>query len=129
MLLEGVPRAQPALAEATQIHSKAARTGFDWPDAEQVFEKLEEEIRELHEARAGAAQEEIESELGDVLSTIVNIARHLNVDPEQALRKSNAKFRRRFGEVERGLRKRGKQFSESSLDEMEELWQQAKRSE
>jgi MazG family protein len=123
-LLEGVPRALPALVEAQQIASRAAGAGFDWENVEQVFEKLDEELNELREA---GNQREIEGELGDLLFVIVNIARFMKVDPEQALRKTNAKFRRRFAHVESGLAERGKTTRESSIEEMEALWQDAKR--
>lgn len=125
-LLEGIPRAMPALVEAQQISSKAAGAGFDWPDIGQVADKVREELVELEQARAQAGTEEIEGEIGDLLFTIVNLARFLKVDPEQALRRTNAKFRQRFAHVEAGVAANGKTLSESSLEEMEELWQQAK---
>jgi len=123
-LLEGVPRSLPALVEAQQIASRAAGAGFDWENVEQVFEKLDEELDELREAGSAG---EIENEIGDLLFVIVNIARFMKVDPEQALRKTNAKFRRRFAHVENGLAERGKTPRESTVDEMEALWQDAKR--
>ncbi len=136
-LLDGVSRAQPALAEAAQISKKVAAVGFDWTDTDHVLEKLHEELNELARARrqpagetAGrgtAKGEALEEEIGDILFVIVNIARHLKVDPEQALRKANAKFRRRFARVEEGLAKRGKSLEEASLEEMEALWEDAKR--
>jgi MazG family protein len=125
-LLEGIPRAMPALIEAQQISSKAAGAGFDWENISQVVAKVHEELAELESASEGKQQKEIESEIGDLLFTIVNLARFLNVDPEQALRATNAKFRRRFAQVEKGLAERGKSFSQSTLDEMEALWQEAK---
>ena len=125
-LLEGVPRAMPALVEAQQIASRAAHAGFDWENVEQVFDKMREELDELTRARESAVQDHIEDELGDLLFVMVNIARFLKVDPEQALRKTNAKFRRRFGYVEDRLRERGKSPADSDIAEMEELWQQAK---
>jgi nucleoside triphosphate diphosphatase len=128
-LLSSVPRALPALVEAQQISSKAARAGFDWPSINDVFAKLREELAELDAARAGGSQAEIESEIGDLLFTIVNIARFLKVDPEQALRGCNSRFRRRFGRVEEGLAQRDKTTADASLDEMEALWQAAKLSE
>jgi MazG family protein len=127
-LLDSVPRAAPALVEAQQIASKAAGAGFDWDNVEQVFDKMHEELDELARARQSAVPAEIEDELGDILFVLVNVARFLKVDPEQALRKTNAKFRRRFAFVEDGLRDRGKNFEASDIQEMEELWQQAKRS-
>lgn len=129
LLLESVPRSLPALVEAAQISSRAARVGFDWENAEQVLAKLEEELHELAEARKQASPEEIEGEIGDLLFVLVNLARFLKVDPEQALRGSNAKFRRRFAHIETSLQARGKTLPESNLNEMEELWQEAKRSE
>ena len=127
-LLDSVPRATPALVEAAQISSRAAGVGFDWTNTEGVLEKLEEELGELAEARANSApREEIENELGDLLFVIVNLARFLKLDPEQALRKTNRKFRDRFGYVERGLKNAGKTPAEATLDEMETLWQAAKR--
>ena len=126
-LLDSVPRAMPALVEAQQIASKAAGVGFDWDNIEQVFAKLDEEVDELRQARAGSDPAHIEDELGDMLFVIVNIARFLKVDPEQALRRTNAKFRRRFGYVERQLAGRGRKLTDSRIEEMEELWQEAKR--
>src|SRR6266849_4531167 len=123
-LLAGVSRSLPALDEARQIARKAAGAGFDWPDVEQVFDKLREELAELDAARAGASQEAIEDEIGDLLFVVVNIARFLKVDPEQALRKTNAKFRRRFAHVEAGI-----EAGATSLEEMEARWQEAKRRE
>ena len=126
-LLASVPRAMPALVEAQQIASRAAGVGFDWDNAEQVVEKLHEELGELAEARRGASQEELEGEIGDLLFVLVNLARFVKVDPEQALRRTNSKFRDRFAYIERKLAERGKKPSESSIEEMEELWQEAKR--
>lgn len=126
LLLDSVPRSLPALMEASQISSKAARAGFDWETPEAVLAKLEEELHELSEARRGASQEEIEGEIGDLLFVLVNLARFVKVDPEQALRKSNAKFRKRFAHVERELARAGKTLEQSTIGEMESLWQQAK---
>ena len=126
-LLDSVPRILPALVEAQQIASRAAAVGFDWEKPEQVIEKLHEELDEFEQARREAAVEEIENELGDMLFVLVNLARFVKVDPEQALRKTNAKFRTRFGYIERKLAEGGKSLEESTVAEMEELWQQAKR--
>lgn len=126
-LLASVPRAMPALVEAQQIASRAAGVGFDWDNTEQVVEKLHEELGELAEARRGASHEELEGEIGDLLFVLVNLARFVKVDPEQALRRTNSKFRDRFAYVERKLAERGKKPSESNIEEMEELWQEAKR--
>jgi len=126
-LLGSVPRSLPALVEAQQIASRAAQTGFDWENAGQVIDKLHEELREFEEARVRGEREHLEDELGDMLFVLVNLARFVKVDPEQALRKTNAKFRRRFGYVEHKLAERGKTTRESSIDEMEALWQEAKK--
>jgi MazG family protein len=126
-LLSTVPRALPALVEAQQISSRAAGVGFDWENAEQVLEKLEEELAELAEARRGGSPGEIEGEIGDLLLVLVNLARFMKVDPEQALRGTNAKFRARFGYVERKLAERGRKLEDSNIAEMEALWQEAKR--
>ncbi len=122
-LLDGVPRALPALVEAQQISSRAALAGFDWDNIAGVLAKLDEERAELAEAQNQAEQEH---EIGDLLFVIVNLARFLKVDPEQALRLSNARFRARFRFVEQGLRQLGKTPSDSNVQEMEALWQQAK---
>ena len=126
LLLEGVSRSQPGLAEASQIASKAAAVGFDWTDIAQVYDKLDEEVGELKRTSTDAERED---ELGDLLFVVVNLARFLKVDPEQAMRKANAKFRRRFGSVEEQLRTAGKPWNESNIEEMEAFWQQAKREE
>ena len=130
-LLAGVPRSLPALVEAQKIASRAAGAGFDWANIEQVFDKLKEELAELDAARAAVNQgsgehQEIEDELGDLLFVVVNIARFLKVDPEQALRKTNAKFRSRFAHVEAGVEASGKTLPEAGIEEMERFWQEAK---
>ncbi|MGD0199331.1 MAG: nucleoside triphosphate pyrophosphohydrolase [Bryobacteraceae bacterium] len=128
-LLKQVPRALPALAEATQLTSRASGVGFDWDHVDHVLDKLDEELAELAQARAqNAPPERIEEELGDLLFVIVNLARFLKVDPEQALRKTNRKFRRRFGYVERKLKEAGKTTAQATLAEMDALWEEAKRS-
>jgi MazG family protein len=126
-LLGSVPRSLPALVEAQQISSRAAQAGFDWENAGQVIDKLHEELREFAEARVQNDREALEGELGDLLFVLVNLARFVKVDPEQALRRINAKFRRRFGYVEHKLAERGKTTRESSVEEMEALWQEAKK--
>ena len=128
-LLAGVPRSLPALVEAQQIASRAARAGFDWENADQVLDKLKEELAELDAARREGRPDGIEDELGDLLFVVVNIARFLKVDPEQALRRTNAKFRRRFAHVEQGLAAAGKKLEEATIAEMEALWQSAKTGE
>jgi MazG family protein len=126
-ILASVPRAMPALVEAQQIASRAAGVGFDWENPEQVVDKLHEELAELDEARRHASQPALEDEIGDLLFVLVNLARFVKVDPEQALRRTNAKFRERFGYIERKLAERGKKLEDSNIAEMEELWQEAKR--
>lgn len=126
-LLDSIPRCLPALVEAAQISSRAAGVGFDWQNADQVLEKLHEELAELAAARREASSEHLEHEIGDLLFTLVNLARFLGVDPEQALRKTNARFRRRFAYVEDRLRQQGRTPSEATLAEMDALWEQAKR--
>jgi MazG family protein len=125
-LLGGVPRALPALVEAQQIASKAAGVGFDWENAEQVLEKLHEELAEFAQARRNAAQDELEDELGDMLFVLVNLARFVKVDPEQALRRTNAKFRTRWSHIETRLSEQGRKPEDATIDEMEALWQEAK---
>ena len=126
-LLGSVPRSLPALVEAQQISSRAAQVGFDWENAGQVIDKLHEELAEFAEARAGGSREQLEDELGDMLFVLVNLARFVKVDPEQALRRTNAKFRHRFGYVEQKLAERGRSARESNIQEMETLWQEAKK--
>jgi MazG family protein len=125
-LLAGVPRALPALVEAQQITSRAARAGFDWRNAEEVLAKLDEERAEFGEACERGSQDQIEDELGDLLFVLVNLARFVKVDPEQALRRTNAKFRQRFGHVERRLAAQGKELPGTPIEELEALWQEAK---
>jgi MazG family protein len=122
-LLDGIPRAQPALVESHQISVKAAGAGFEWPNLDEVIAKLHEELEEL---RLAANTEEREGEIGDLLFTLVNIARWHKIDPEQALRRTNAKFRERFAYVESQLAARGRTPAASDLQEMESLWQESK---
>lgn len=132
-LLDGVSSKAPALMEAHQLSTKAARVGFDWKVIKDIFDKLHEELDELRAAMREqkeskeAERERVREELGDVLFAVVNIARHLGVEPEAALKVTNRKFRRRFRHVERGLEKRGRTPDAATLDEMEALWQDAKR--
>ena len=126
-MLDAIPRAQPALIEAQQISSKAARAGFDWANAGDVIAKLEEEIAEFREAHAAGSKDQMEDELGDLLFTIVNLARFAKVDPEQALRRTNAKFRQRFGHVEGRLAEEGAEVTGTAIDRLEALWQEAKK--
>jgi len=137
-LLDGVSSKAPALMEAHQLAVKAARVGFDWRDVDEIFDKLREETDELraaireHREAGGTAEgaeaehQRVREELGDLLFAVANIARHLDVEPESALKLTNRKFRRRFRHIEHGLRERGREFGEATLEEMEELWQEAK---
>jgi len=119
--LDSVPRILPALMEAQQLSSKAASVGFDWDGPEQVIDKLHEELRELNESRVSGSKRDVEGELGDLLFVIVNLARFLGLDAEQALRATNAKFRRRFAYVEQRVSLPG-----ASILQMEALWQESK---
>jgi MazG family protein len=125
-MLDSVPRIFPALVEAQQITAKAARAGFDWKNVDEVLAKLDEERAELAEARERGSQDQIEDELGDLLFVLVNVARFVKVDPEQALRRSNSKFRARFAHIERRLAAQGKEVAGTPIDELEALWQEAK---
>jgi len=124
-LLDGVGSALPALLQAEQFQRRAAHVGFDWPDIQGVLDKLEEELQEVHAARDA---NERYSEIGDLLFAVVNLARWFKVEPESALRDTNRRFRRRFGYIEQQARLQGRSISDLSLDEMEALWQEAKRS-
>jgi ATP diphosphatase len=129
-ILDDVPAALPALLRAVKLQKRAARVGFDWDNAAKVLEKLAEESAEIVEAQnAGADPGRLEDEVGDLLFVAVNLARHLNVEPETALRRTNAKFVRRFKAIEAALAKQGRTPAEAPLDEMEALWQAAKRDE
>lgn len=125
-LLDSVPRSQPALLEAYDVGKKAAKTGFDWTQFDDLLNKLNEERDEISAAVASGDKDAIEDEVGDLLFMAVNIARHLKVHPEIALRRANAKFRERFAYVESSLKRQGRTLEQASLDEMEALWQQAK---
>ena len=140
-VLQDVPKALPALLRAYQIQARAARVGFDWPSLAPVFAKLKEEIGELEEialpadprgpsSEAGAAtRAKIEEELGDLLFVVANVARHLKLDPEAALRGANQKFIRRFRHIEEQLAVRGSSPAQSNLAEMDALWDEAKAKE
>ena len=151
-ILAGVSSAVPSLLEAFKLSSRAAHVGFDWPDVEGLFEKLEEETGELRReiaklpapgprpqdrgvagSRGASIPEELrlrlEDEVGDMLFVLVNVARYLSLDPESALRKTNRKFRRRFQWLEEELRRAGRSPQQASLDEMESLWQRSKQQE
>jgi MazG family protein len=129
-MLDSVSRSHPAILEAFQITTKAARVGFDWPDAAAVLAKLDEEAGELKAEMARVGNENrLADELGDVLFVTVNLARKLGVDPESALKGANRKFRRRFHHVEERLRERGRTPAESDLEEMDAFWNESKSEE
>lgn len=125
--LDGVPKDAPALVRAERLTEKASRVGFDWRRAEDVRAKLDEELRELDEAIALGEKTRVEEELGDALFSLVNLARHLRCPPEDALRGAISRFIERFHFVEHSLLARGKRPAEASLEEMDELWNEAKR--
>lgn len=127
--LDGVAVGLPALLRALKLQKRAARVGFDWPATDEVLDKIVEEARELVEARETLTETEVFEEFGDLLFVIANLARHLEIDPESALRAANAKFTRRFERIEALLAERGKTPSDSNLEEMDSLWKQAKTEE
>ncbi len=125
--LDGVPLPLPALVRALKLQQKAARVGFDWAEPEPILDKIEEEIGEFREALQSGDTTAMKDEFGDMLFAFVNLGRHLGIEPEDALRGTNDKFRDRFHHVERALVSGGRTLEEASLDEMEALWQEAKR--
>jgi len=141
-ILAGVSSAMPSFLEAGKISSRAAKVGFDWPNAEAVLDKVQEEVTELRAELTLASKEKdngkklsdksrapLEEELGDLLFALVNLARHLSIDPESSLKQANRKFRRRFAQVEFQLRQEGKALEETSLDVLEQAWQAVKKNE
>ncbi len=126
-LLDGIPFALPALERARRISDRVSRVGFDWPNSREVWKKVREEMGELKKAESGSSAEEMEAELGDLLFTLVNWARFKNISPEEALRKANRRFARRFFQVEESLRRKGHRIQDSTLDEMDALWNAAKK--
>jgi tetrapyrrole methylase family protein / MazG family protein len=126
-ILDEVPIHFPALLEALKVTTKAAKVGFDWRNKEDVFEKMSEEVDELHDAIESGEREKIDEEIGDLLFVIVNLARKLDIEPETALKRSNRKFRRRFRFIEMELKSAGKELESSDLDEMDALWNTAKQ--
>ncbi|MEL7447332.1 MAG: nucleoside triphosphate pyrophosphohydrolase [Pseudomonadota bacterium] len=128
-LLDGVALALPSLLRAEKLQKRAARAGFDWTEAEQILHKLDEEVGEVREAIDGGEQDKIEDEVGDVLFVCANLARRLNVDPEQALRRANAKFTRRFKAMEARATSEGVNFADLDIDQQEALWQAVKATE
>ena len=127
-LLAGVPPALPALLKASRLTEKAARVGFDWRGAEDVFTKVDEELQEVHLAIRSGVESNVHDEIGDLLFTIANLARKLNVNPEEALQSTNRKFTTRFESMEREARSAEKNLDQYSLEEMDAMWERAKRS-
>ncbi|TVP51807.1 MAG: nucleoside triphosphate pyrophosphohydrolase [Halomonas sp.] len=125
-VLDDVPRTLPALSRAAKLSKRAARVGFDWPDARGVLAKIREELAEVEEALDAGDHQHAQEEVGDLLFAVTNLARTLNADPEQCLRGTNAKFERRFRYVERSLSAAQRPLVDASLDEMETHWQAAK---
>lgn len=125
-ILSGVPTSLPALLKAQRLTEKAARIGFDWRRSEDILEKLDEEVAELRQEVSKGDEGAVREEIGDLLFTIVNLARRFGVDAENALQEANAKFTRRFEHVEAGLHESGRSFDQTSLEEMDRLWDEAK---
>jgi MazG family protein len=128
-LLDGIPRSLPALSRAQKLARRAARVGFDWTRPEEIFPKIDEELGELKDAIASQSQEDIREELGDLIFVLTNAARHLNVNSETALNETSDKFERRFRYIEDVLKARGRSLEDASLQEMDELWDEAKTKE
>ncbi len=128
-VLDGIPRALPALMRAEKLQKRAARVGFDWPDADAVFLKIDEEVQELRDEMAAGNRQRMAEECGDLIFAVSNIARHLGIDPEDALRQANSKFDRRFRAVEACLHEDGKRPEDSCLEEMDALWDGVKAQE
>ena len=130
-ILDGVTVGLPALTRAVKLQKRAARVGFDWPETSQVIDKLQEEMIELSEELVAERQNKakIEEEFGDMMFVYANLARHLNIDPEEALRKANKKFTNRFNKIEQYIDNKEKTFDQYSLAELEEFWVKAKKEE
>lgn len=126
-ILEGVPKELPALLRAHRLQDKASKVGFDWEKKEDAWRKVEEEMRELHTAIESCDQEKIEAEYGDLLFALVNYSRFINVNPENSLRQTIDKFIKRFQYIEKQLKERGKDLHSTSLEEMDSLWEEAKK--
>ena len=126
-ILDGVPKNLPALIRARRIQEKAANVGFDWKEIKLVWGKVEEELEELKEVVAEKDSEKIKDEMGDVLFSLVNLSRFLDISPENALRMTISKFETRFAKVEKELKKRGKSLTDSNLEEMDEIWNAVKK--
>lgn len=125
-ILDGVPRHLPALMRARDLQKKASKVGFDWEEEEGILDKIEEELGEMHEALREGDDEELKEEIGDVMFAITNLARHRKIDPEDALNQCNLKFKKRFRSIEKALKRQGKTPEESTLTEMDALWEESK---
>ncbi len=128
-VLDGVAVGLPGLTRAVKLQNRAARVGFDWPSTDQVIDKIVEEARELNEARDRLTEAEVFDEFGDLLFVVANLARHMKIDPEAAIRAANSKFTRRFRHIEAALAAEGKRPEDSTLEEMDALWNAAKAAE
>lgn len=127
LLLEHIPSSLPALIYAYRLQEKTARVGFDWQNETEVFGKVEEELKELKEAQSASREKQaVKEEIGDIIFSLVNLARHLDVEPEEALKKVARKFFTRFGYIEKRARKQNKNLEELTLEEMDKLWEEAK---
>jgi len=126
-VLAGVANSLPALVQCEKIQNRAASHGFDWPEIEPVFDKVREELQEVHEAWQSGDQPHIQEEVGDLLLVAVNLARHLKVNPEIALREATQKFTRRFNYIEKQVEASGRALRDCQLEELDELWNEAKR--
>ena len=124
--VDGVALALPALTRAEKIQKRAARVGFDWDDLTPVLDKLDEELNELRQAAASREKDAIEDELGDLLFSVTNVARHMKVDPELALKRATAKFEARFKYIESVIRADGGEVSNTSAEELDKYWRQSK---
>jgi len=128
-LLEGVPKDSPSLSQAYQLTQRASRVGFDWPNMEGVLKKLDEELGEFREALFLQNRERIREEMGDLLFVLANVSRFLQINPEEALKKTLEKFISRFQYIEKALHQKGKSLQQSDLIEMERLWEESKKRE
>jgi MazG family protein len=126
-ILDEIPVHFPALLEGLKLTKRAAKVGFDWENAGQIFAKLDEEVAELMDAIERGETDHVESEIGDLLFVILNLARHLDIEPETALKRTNRKFRKRFKYIEDDLRSKGRSLESANLEEMDKLWTEAKQ--
>jgi MazG family protein len=126
-IIQKVPQSQPALLRAYRIGERVAKVGFDWENTGQVLDKFDEELHEFRQAMNSANKEEMEDELGDLLFTLVNVARHLNISPEDALRGTMDKFTRRFTHIENEIEEKGQNMLDLSIEQLEALWQASKK--